>query len=185
MRIRAIGLTCVACGALSLLSVGCVIHESPPPRHVIVEREVVEVEPPPAERIYIYEVGYPPGTYRCGDYYYCGGHRYEHDVFVTRVVNVNIHEHRYVNVEENRRTAHEIEHEHMVQYHEQQHQLHVQEHAQEHQLHAQEHQQHAQQQQQHQYSGQSGQPVHPVYQQSAKSETSKKKDSKDKDKDRD
>src|SRR5437764_6951875 len=72
MRIRAIGLTCVACGALSLLSVGCVIHESPPPRHVIVEREVVEVEPPPVERVYVYEVGYPPGTYRCGDYYYCG-----------------------------------------------------------------------------------------------------------------
>ena len=112
MRIRAFALSCVACGGLSLLSAGCVIHDSPPPRQVV----VIE-EPPPAERVYIYEVGYPPGTYRCGDYYYYSGQRYEREVFVTRVVNVNIHEHRYINVEENRRVSHEIEHEHVVQYH--------------------------------------------------------------------
>jgi hypothetical protein len=81
------------------------------------------------------------------------------------VVNVNIQKNRYVNVTENRRVGKEVEHEHVVQYHEQQ--------------------QHQPAQQHPQYSGQSGQPLHPVYQPPAKSETNKKKDSKDKDKDKD
>ena len=163
MNIRNIALLGIFCGATSLLSAGCVIRESPPPREVV----VVE-EPPPVERVYIYEEGYPPGAYRCGDYYWYGGHRYERDVFVTQVVNVNIRERRYVNVEENRRVGHEIEHEHVVQYHQQQQQHHMQP--------AQQHPQ---------YNASSGQPVHPVYQQTGKSDPNKKRDSKDKDKDKD
>ena len=166
MNFRTFALLCVACGTLSLLSAGCIIREGPPPREVVVEREVVVDEPPPVERVYIYEEGYPPGSYRCGDYYYYGGYRYERNVFITKVVNVNIHEHRYVNVVENRRVSHEIEHQHVVQY--------------------QQKQQHVQAQQHPQYNGQSGQPVHPVYQpQQTKNEPNKKRDSRDKDKDKD
>src|SRR6185312_14027597 len=95
------GSLCGAFGALSVLSVGCVIRETP--RETVVREEVVVgdpvvVEPAPVERVYVYERGYPPGTYVYGGYYYYGGRRYERDVFVTKVVNVNIRENRYVNV---------------------------------------------------------------------------------------
>ena len=162
MNFRNLALSCVVCGSLALLSAGCIIREGPPPRQVV----VVEEEPPPAERVYIYEEGYPPGAYRYGDYYYYEGRRYERDVFITRVVNVNIRERRYINVEENRRISREVEYEHVVQY--------------------QQKQQHQPVQQQHlQYNGQSGQPVHPIYQQPSKNEPNKKRDSRDKDKDKD
>ena len=37
-------------------------------------------------------------AYLWGGFYYYGGYRYHHDVFVHRYVEVNVHEHRYVNV---------------------------------------------------------------------------------------
>jgi hypothetical protein len=63
---------------------------------------VVDEEPPPPERQYIYDPGYPPGTYFYGGYYYYGRYRYPHDVFVHRYVDVNVHQHRYVDVNRNR-----------------------------------------------------------------------------------
>jgi len=77
---------------------------------------VMETEPAPVERVYVYDEGYPPGTYIYGGFYYYGGYRYEHDVFVTRFVEVNIREHRYVNVEENRRLGADFETRHREQY---------------------------------------------------------------------
>jgi len=110
-----------------LMTAGCVVYERPRP--VVYERpayqetvvvgpgvEVIEVEPAPAERVYVYDVGYPPGVYVYGGYYYYNGNRYEHDVFVNRVVTVNIRENRYVNVEENRRAGVQIEAQHRNAY---------------------------------------------------------------------
>ncbi len=109
----------VAVSLLGVLGTGCVVYERPRPvavveQPVVVEPgvEVIEVEPAPEERVYVYEVGYPPGCYVYGGYYYYGGHRYEHDVFVNQVVTVNIRENRYVNVEENRRSGVQIEAQH-------------------------------------------------------------------------
>jgi hypothetical protein len=78
--------------------------------------EVIEVEPAPMDRVYVYEVGYPPGCYVYGDYYYYNGYRYPHDVFVRQVVTVNIRENRYVNVEENRRAGVRIEEQHRQEF---------------------------------------------------------------------
>jgi hypothetical protein len=109
----------VAVSLLGVLGTGCVVYERPRPVAVVAEPvvvepgvEVIEVEPAPEERVYVYEVGYPPGCYVYGGFYYYGGHRYEHDVFVNRVVTVNIRENRYVNVEENRRSGVQIEAQH-------------------------------------------------------------------------
>jgi hypothetical protein len=71
--------------------------------------EVIDAEPPPPERVYVYDPGYPPGVYFYNNYYWYGGYRYERDVFINRVVNVNIRENRYVNVTENRRVAQRIQ----------------------------------------------------------------------------
>ncbi len=113
---------------------GCVVQE----RHYVVERRpvvqetvavdtpapvidgpgvvVVEQEPPPVQRVYIYDEGYPPGCYVYGGFVYYGGYRYERDVFVNRYVTVNIREHRYVNVAENRRVGHDFEVRHREEF---------------------------------------------------------------------
>lgn len=79
--------------------------DAPPLIAVGVGVEVIDIEPPPVERVYVVEAGYPPGVYLYNNFYYYGGHRYAHDVFVDRVVHVNIEKHLYVNVEENRRIS--------------------------------------------------------------------------------
>jgi hypothetical protein len=113
-----IALASVFCPFLSLLSVCCVVSGGG--GGVPVEREeigeVVEVQPAPVERVYVYEAGYPPGTYLYDGYYYYGRHRYERNVFITKVVNVNIQKNRYVNVTENRRTGQQIEQKHRTEY---------------------------------------------------------------------
>jgi len=113
---------------------GCVVHEhrdyvrvrepevvvEEPVGPVVEQAEVVEVLPPPAERVYIYEPGYPPGVFFYGGFIYYGGHRYERDVFVDRFVSVNIRNHRFVDVEYNRRIGrqYEVRHrEEFVRYH--------------------------------------------------------------------
>jgi len=65
----------------------------------------VDVEPPPDECVYQFELGFPPGCFFWHDHYYFGGYCYTRDVFLNRVVHENILHHRYVNVEENRRAA--------------------------------------------------------------------------------
>lgn len=104
-----------------VLTAGCVVRSYEPyprPREAVVVSgpvvdgpgvEVIEVEPPPAERVYIYDPGYPPGVYFCDGFYWYGGYRYEREVFVNRIVVVNVRERRYVNVEENRRYGARIE----------------------------------------------------------------------------
>jgi hypothetical protein len=80
------------------------VAPAPAPAPVVVDGGVyVDVLPPPDQRVYYYDPGYPPGCFFYGGYYYYGGYRYSRDVFINRVVNVNIHENRYVNVEENHR----------------------------------------------------------------------------------
>ena len=104
------GIRIVSLLSLALMG-GCTVYQSsppPPPSSPVVDGGVVIVdEPPPEERVYYYDPGYPPGTYYYNGYYYYGGYRYERDVFVTRYVNVNVRENRYVNVEDNRRAARE------------------------------------------------------------------------------
>lgn len=114
------GVICIA----GLLTTGCVVYEQPRPATVVVAQpvvtgpgvEVIEVEPAPAERVYIYEPGYPPGVYFCDDYYWYNGYRYPHDVFVNQYVVVNVRENRYIDVEENRRVGQQIEVQHRQQY---------------------------------------------------------------------
>ena len=111
-----------------LLGVGCAEHErdyepAPPPyREAVVDGpvvegpgvEVIETEPAPVERVY--DEGYPPGTYLYGGYYFYGGYRYRRDVFVNRYVVVNVREHRYINVAENRRLGGRIEVHHRAEF---------------------------------------------------------------------
>lgn len=68
---------------------------------------VVEVdeEPPPDERVYVYDPGFPPGCYFYGGYYWYHGYRYDHDAFIHRYVDLNIRAHRFVDVDANRRAA--------------------------------------------------------------------------------
>jgi len=131
----------VVCASAAVLSAGCVTHVHDHPvyveRHpvvvesraeVVVEPETpvieasptevlrIDVEPAPVERVYVYEPGYPPGTYLYGGFYYYGGYRYHHDVFIHRYVEVNVREHRYVNVVENRRLGHVVEERHRTEY---------------------------------------------------------------------
>lgn len=68
----------------------------------------VDVEPPIAEREYVYDPGFPPGVYLYGGFYYYGGYRYSHDVFIDRVVHRNIAAHRYMDRDENRRFGQRI-----------------------------------------------------------------------------
>ncbi len=85
---------------LAGVAAGCIVTAEP-----VAPGVVVTAEPPPDQRVYIYDPGYPPGCYYYGDDVYYEGRAYRRDVFVNRVVNVNIHENRYVNIEENRRSA--------------------------------------------------------------------------------
>lgn len=106
---------------------GCVVYDERPRRVVYVEERgpyvqetvidgpgvhIVEIEPAPVDRVYVYEVGYPPGCYFYGGFFWYGGRYYDRTVFIDRVVNVNVRENRYVNVEENRRVGAQIEAQH-------------------------------------------------------------------------
>jgi hypothetical protein len=108
---------------------GCTVYETaptpPPPAPVayydgpVVQGDgvyVIEEEPAPEYRVYVYDPGYPPGTYYYNGFYYYGGYRYEHDVFVNRYVVVNVRENRYANVEENRRAGAAVAQQQRVQY---------------------------------------------------------------------
>lgn len=116
-----------AVSVLGLFTTGCMVYVQPrpvaivePPPPPVVETavvvgpgvEVIDVEPDPVDRVYVYDVGYPPGVYVYGGFYWYGGYRYQHDEFVRRVVTVNIRENRFVNVEENRRAGVRIEEQH-------------------------------------------------------------------------
>lgn len=138
-------LASVVCASAAILTTGCTVHTYSRPvvverrpvvveeRHVVtadvaVEPETpvieaapgdvlrIDVEPAPAERVYVYDEGYPPGCYLYGGFIYYGGYRYHREVFVERYVRVNIREHRYVNVVENRRAGHVIEERHRTEY---------------------------------------------------------------------
>jgi hypothetical protein len=78
--------------------------------------EIIDVEPAPYDRVYVYDPGYPPGCYFYGGFYWYGGYRYPHDVFIQRYVTVNVRENRYINVEENRRSGMRIEEQHRVEF---------------------------------------------------------------------
>jgi hypothetical protein len=138
-------LASVVCASAAMLTTGCTVHTYSRPvvverrpvvveeRHVVqadvVEPETpvivdaaptevlrIDVEPAPAERVYVYDEGYPPGCYLYGGFIYYGGYRYHRDIFVERVVRVNVREHRYVNVVENRRAGHVIEERHRTEF---------------------------------------------------------------------
>jgi hypothetical protein len=114
--------------AVGVLTTGCTVVMSPQqtdPAPAAVEAgpvvtgpgvEVIQVEPPPYQRVYVYDPGYPPGAYYYSGYYWYGGYRYPHDVFINNYVNVNVRENRYVNVEENRRVGQQIEARHRSDY---------------------------------------------------------------------
>lgn len=76
----------------------------------------IDVEPAPDERVYVYDAGFPPGVYLVGGYYWYGGYRYDHDVFVNGYVAANIREHRYADVAENRRAGVVIEQQHRAEF---------------------------------------------------------------------
>jgi hypothetical protein len=131
---------CVLVIALGLMPVGCTvdIEEVPPPqqREVIVEQApppeevvvapaplvddpaviAVEIEPPPEERVYVYDPGFPPGVYISGGFYFYEGHRYPHDIFIDRVVTVNVRDHRFADPDKNRRAGVRIEAQHRAEY---------------------------------------------------------------------
>jgi hypothetical protein len=121
MKSRVVVLSCAVSGLISLLCGGCTI-EVQPARVVaaepgfVVTGGVEVVEPPPDDRVYIYDVGYPPGCYLYGGFYFYEGHRYTRDVFVRDIVTVNIRENRYVNVVENRRVGEQIKVQHATEY---------------------------------------------------------------------
>ncbi|HEX4124772.1 MAG TPA: hypothetical protein VHY37_08615 [Tepidisphaeraceae bacterium] len=77
---------------------------------------VIDVEPDPALRVYVYDTGFPPGCYFYGGFYYYGGYRYPHDVFVHRYVEVNIREHRFADPRANRERSMGIEAQHRREY---------------------------------------------------------------------
>jgi hypothetical protein len=110
-------LVSAAVASAALLVAGCEVEVRHPHPEVSVQADVgggggpvfqdpgvtvVTDEPPPDQRNYVYDEGYPPGCYLYGGFYYYDGYRYPHDEFVNRYVNVNIQQHRYVNVTENR-----------------------------------------------------------------------------------
>jgi hypothetical protein len=113
----------VACGMVAVICAGCVVYTQPAYRPVAYEPApapggpvvvapgvvAIDVEPPPPERVYVYDPGYPPGCYFYGGFYWYGGYRYPHDVFINRYVTVNVRENRYVNVEENRRVTVQVQ----------------------------------------------------------------------------
>ncbi|HEY8667937.1 MAG TPA: hypothetical protein VIL86_14835 [Tepidisphaeraceae bacterium] len=95
----------------ALFVAGCIY---PAPRTEV--REVVVDEPPPVERVYIVDRGYPPGCYEYGGTIWYEGRRYRREVFVTKVVNVNIQRSRYTNVTENRNVVNNVKVQHQQQY---------------------------------------------------------------------
>jgi hypothetical protein len=120
--------------AIALIGAGCEVHERDheaggvgvsanvavdEPQGAVIEGpgvEAIDVEPDPSARVYVYDEGYPPGTYLYNDYYYYGGYRYPRDVFVNRYVQENIRQHRFENREENRRQAQAIEQRHRTEF---------------------------------------------------------------------
>jgi hypothetical protein len=119
--------------SVAISSTGCVVRfaEPQPVAEVSVESptvevsgpvvegpgvEVIDVEPDPVERVYVYDPGYPPGTYFYGGYVFYGGYRYPRDVFYDRYVVVNVHEHRFADAEANRRRGVEIERTHRQEF---------------------------------------------------------------------
>ncbi len=114
----------ILCAAAALISAGCEVHEhdqgpaalqgevvvNEPQGEVIDGPGVVpiDVEPDPAQRVYVYDEGYPPGTYVYNNYYYYGGYRYPRDVFVNQYVQQNIRARRYTNPDNNRRAGQTI-----------------------------------------------------------------------------
>jgi hypothetical protein len=107
----------LASAVFSLILTGCTVYTSPrpapppppPPEPAPVAVvsgpgvELISVEPVYADRVYVYDPGYPPGTYFWGNYYYYNGYRYPHDVFVNQYVVVNVREHRFYDAADNRR----------------------------------------------------------------------------------
>ena len=131
-----IALASVFCASAAFLTTGCAVHVAPypvvyrtrPVEVVEVEPEapviavtpgevvIVDVEPAPVQRVYVYEQGFPPGCYLYGGFYYYGGYRYRRDVFVERYVTINVREHRYVDVERNRQVGRTFEERHRTEY---------------------------------------------------------------------
>ena len=115
----------IALGCFGLMGVtGCIVVPArPEPSPVVVGPvvsgpgvEVIDVEPAPVDRVYIYDPGYPPGCYFYNNYYWYNGYRYPHDVFVREYVTVNVRERRFVDVNENRRSAVIIQDRHRTEY---------------------------------------------------------------------
>jgi hypothetical protein len=123
MRESLILVTAVAASASLIL--GCAVVVGPPivTSEVAVEGPVVEgpvvdggvaidVEPAVDQRVYVYDAGFPPGTYLYGDYYWYGGYRYPQAVFLNSYVAVNLRGGRFVDVAANRRAGVTIEAQH-------------------------------------------------------------------------
>jgi len=88
------------------------VYEEPVAEGPVIEGPgvvVIDVEPDPIYRVYVYDPGFPPGIYFYDGFYYYSGYRYEHDIFINRYVTVNIREHRYIDVDENRRLGRAME----------------------------------------------------------------------------
>ena len=113
-------------GATLLVTIqGCTVYvrPAPAPQPVVVEPvvsgpgvELVEVEPAPPDRVYVYDPGFPPGVYWYGGYYWYDGYRYPHDLFIHNYVERNRAEHRYFDQSENRRMSSRIEEEHRQRF---------------------------------------------------------------------
>jgi hypothetical protein len=119
----------IAMSVAACASMGCTVYQQQPrpvvavddpaPQGPVIEGpgvEVIQVEPVPVERVYVYDPGFPPGTYFYSGYYWYGGYRYEHDVFIHRYVDVNVREHRYIDVSENRRAGQRVEQRQVTQF---------------------------------------------------------------------
>lgn len=129
MRIATLTAACLGVG---FLSAGCTVYREPAPANSygstydqpadegpVVDGPgvvVIETEPPPAERVYVYDPGYPPGVYFYNNYYWYNGYRYDRDVFRDRYVERNIREHRYEDARQNREEGHRFEEQHRQEY---------------------------------------------------------------------
>jgi hypothetical protein len=97
-----------------------VVTPAPAPEVVVADGPVVadpsvvliDVEPDPTARVYVYDPGFPPGVYFYGGFYYYGGYRYPHDVFIHRYVEVNVRERHFMDPHENRERSRAIEEQH-------------------------------------------------------------------------
>lgn len=118
-HLNKIALLCI----VGLFTSGCIVYEQPQPAPVVEQPVVtgpgvvlIEVEPAPADRVYVYDPGFPPGVYFYNDYYWYNGYRYPHDVFINQYVTVNVREHRFVDVAANRRAGQQIEAQHRQEF---------------------------------------------------------------------